>query len=402
MRLMPATLAGLILMADTTLAGDWTSPHPWRRAAAVEGRSFEYNDEAFLQLFSYRHIAAHPGPHEQGLRGTVGSVTAKRALADISFRKRFPFDEGGQTFHLAMQRGEDFDGYYDRQLVGLSQQLGEHWELAIHGDVEGDKAETDVYFQSRWQPDARSLLELTVISADTYFDDKTAREGNYPERPWTFHGRLRLGHPSTVQGELAVNHTPRATFVDQELGVEVSARQSRVAAALEVARGDWLTRLEARGEYSHRDFMLDTTGAENFRRWMHEAGLSVTHRTHRWRPRLGIRHFYLDEEGFFGTASEARGQLHRNEPMLYGDLRLRTGPHQQWEPAIYLSQPDMLQRVDSPHWRDRQASGWRGKLTLPWRYTVDREQNAVLTIAPALKLHEFGFGGGNVQLHWPL
>jgi len=42
------------------------------------------------------------------------------------------------------------------------------------------------------------------------------------------------------------------------------------------------------------------------------------------------------------------------------------------------------------------------KLAVPIETRLSASNEAILTLNPTFYLHKFGFGGGNLQLHWPL
>ncbi|WOD26817.1 hypothetical protein RYH70_12390 [Alloalcanivorax xenomutans] len=70
-------------------------------------------------------------------------------------------------------------------------------------------------------------------------------------------------------------------------------------------------------------------------------------------------------------------------------------------PALYVSRAGVEQDAIGD-WSERDDDDWIGKLSVPWQIVLSREQDAVLTIAPSVRLHRAAFGGGNIQLHWPL
>jgi len=395
----------LVLVQDWAwgFSDSWSTPHPWRREALLDGRPFEYDEKSFLQRFSFRQLSEEPAPDAEGVRGTVGSLTSKQAWSEIRFRKRFPFDRSERAFHLALQRGEDFDGYYERQLVGFSQALTPHWQAAIRGDVAGDKAESDVYFQTSWQAGPDRLAEAAVMLPDAYFNDKTPQSIEYEQRPWTFFLRSRVPLSESMTVEASINHSPRAVVNDKrQTGLRAGGRSTRAAGSLTWTTPNWRSRLRVRWEHTQRDYSFADTTTADFRRIYHHLGITLSRRSHDLKPTVGIQHFYLDEEGFFGTATDTQGQLHHNEPLVHASIRLDTGEGQHLRPELLLSRPDFRQTVASDRWRDRATREWRGKINLAWRQVVNRTDGAVLTIAPSVELHDPGFGGGNVQLHWPL
>ncbi len=399
-------MALVLLLPIHAYADTWGKPHPWRQQALLEGRSFEYDKESFLQRFSFRHLSETPVANEDGVRGTVGSLSSKTAYSEIRFRKRFPFDQGGRAFHLAMQRGEDFDGDYDRQLVGFSQALTDRWTLILRGDIAANKAESDVWFQSRWHAGKSGLVELAAIFPDTLFNDKTARSAKFRERPQTFFARARIPLSSALSAEISANHSPRVELDDRDRNLNAADTSTRASVQLTWQNQHWRARFTSRFEDRERDFIWrNTTGDStgDFRRDFHQTGLSLTHKTHRLKPAVGLHYYVLDEEGFFGTASNTRGELRRREPLIHTSLRLTTGDRHHLRPELLISRPDLDQQVnDESRWKDRSVDEVLSKLSLPWRYEVNRDDGAVLTISPSLELHEIGFGGGNVQLHWPL
>ena len=259
------------------------------------------------------------------------------------------------------------------------------------------------YFQTRWQAGPDRLFEAAVILPDAYFNDKTALSITYEQRPWTFFARARMPLSSRVTVETSVNHSPRAVVNEQgSAGLRASGKSTRAAGSITWQTPNWRARLSGRGEHTERDFVFAGGGRNEFRRIFHQTGFSLTRTAHRLKPTLGVQHFYLDEEGFFGRATNTRGQLHRNEPLVHANIRVDTGTRHYVRPELLITRPDYRQNVNSRLWRDRDVDDWLAKINLPWRYEVNRQDGAILTIAPSLELHEPGFGGGNVQLHWPL
>lgn len=405
---MGQVIAVLLLLLLPTAAGalgNWEEPHPWRRQALLEGRRFDYDSEGFLQYFSFRHLSSHPASHEDGVAGTVGSVTSDRALVDFRFRKRFVFDGERQSFLFQADRSEDFDGYYDRQLVGFSHRPTRHWRLAIRGDVRGDKAESDIWFQGEWLPGNGNRLWLALILPDLWFNEKTDSGLEYREQPRTFFGQWQTGGDQGTRLEINLNHSPAVTIVDTNTGLEATGDQTRAMVALGYHETDWHGRLEVRGESTsrHYDFgTLPAPPADEFDREMHSATLSLTLDSLAWQPQFGLHHLRMREQGWFGTASGSTGEIVREEPLAWAQVTLPGGPRHHWEPALYISRPRIHQQVQSPQWHDRDTKAWRAKIAFPWRYVTDADAGGVITITPSLQLHQFGFGGGNVQLHWPL
>ena len=130
--------------------------------------------------------------------------------------------------------------------------------------------------------------------------------------------------------------------------------------------------------------------------------LAMRYLPHRWQPQMGARYFWLDEDGWFGRELNGSGEVRRQEPMLFGGISLSLSDTQRLAPTVYLSRPRVEQTVNSQQWRDRDDNDFVGKLSVPWHITVSKQNGAILSIVPSMRLHRFAFGGGNVQLHWPL
>ena len=384
-------------------AQNWHSPHPWRAQAAVEGRDRDYNNEYFLHAFSYRHLLAHPSPVEDGIRGTGGSLTSDRLYLDFRYKQSFEFDNPDQAFLLDIQRSEDFDGSYDRQLVGFRQSLANRWQLSLQGDVFSDKSLTDIYFGVRRLHGEGSWLQLSWVLPDAYFNDKTGTASEVIDTPQTFFLQWHQQAGADSSLTVSLNHSPDSTLDDRDLGDRVTSQQTRLGLRYRHRQGEWQWQADLNGERTRRSHRLDETPQpQPFRSDMASLTLSAQHWQHRLQPSLGVRYFWLDEQGWFGRDLNSSGQVERHEPMLFGSLTWSLSDTQRLTPSVYLSRPRVEQQVNSGDWRDRDDDAFVGKLSLPWHITVSKKNGAVLSIVPAIRLHRFAFGGGNVQLHWPL
>ena len=127
---------------------------------------------------------------------------------------------------------------------------------------------------------------------------------------------------------------------------------------------------------------------------------SATLASHRLTPTIGLAYVRLDENGFFGRSLDDEGDIRRREPTLFGEFSVQAAPNTVISPGLYLSAPDIQQSFEQED--DLHHSGFLGKLALPIDIQLSASDNAVLTINPTFYLHTAGFGGGNLQLHWPL
>ncbi|MED5240000.1 MAG: hypothetical protein VX379_10525 [Pseudomonadota bacterium] len=396
-------LGYLTTLTITTSAQNWHVPHPWRSEAVVTGRANDYGDEYFLHAFSYRHIQAHPSPVEEGIRGTGGSLTSDRLYLDFRYLQRFQFDNPDQAFVLDIQRGEDFDGSYDRQLVGFQQTLAQRWELSLQGDVFNAKSLSDIYFGVRRHHGNGSWLQVNWVLPNAYFNDKTDTDSEIITRPQTLFLQWHQQTSAEDSMTLSLNHSPESTLNDRAQGDQVSSEQSRLALRLRKTTADWQWQTELKGERTRRTHQLiERPQVEPFRRDMGAVSLSARYRKHPLQPMLGAHYFWLKESGWFGRSLDGTARIERREPLLFGSISWRLTRSQTLSPTVYLSWPTVQQTVTNTRWSDRDENGFIGKLSLPWQILVSREHGAVLSIVPSLRLHRLAFGGGNLQLHWPL
>lgn len=397
-------LGGAVCLSSPAAADLWTEPQPLRREALMEGRDYTYGSESFLHRFSYRHLSERPFSDEDGVRGTAGSVSGDELFVDIHGQKTLHFDDNRHYVFLRMQRFEDFDGRYDRQIVGVGRRFGESWRLALAGDVRSDKAESDIQLEARWRPDDNRMLRMTYIAPEYFYNSKGDGSGEYKRRAHTLFVHYRHHSPAGWRGEVAVNYSPEARFQDDRQGVLASGDQLRLMVRGSVPVGQFRVGARLELERTDRDFewqQVPAAGADDFRRRMHGATLYLAMPGQRWSPEVGVRHFRLREDGWFGTELATVGQVRRNEPMAYASVTLDTGERHQWQPTVYVSNVEARRRFDQRPRDNRDREQWLGKLSLPWRYTVDQQSGAQLTVNLSMHLHEFAFGGGNVQLHWP-
>jgi hypothetical protein len=393
-----------LLIAGNSHADSNHLPQPWRAEAVVEGRDETYNEERFLHRYSFRHSQSRPAVTGLGFRGTGGSVGSSRLYFDTRLRQDFSFNGDRQAFMLDMQRSLDFDGAYDRQLMGFRHQLTNRLQVWLQGDVFADKSEIDIYASARYATGNGGWLHGSWIRPDYWFNDKTDTDDRLKTRPHSYflqwHQPWQDQHQSTTA---SLTVTPEAAIDSARESLTVESQSIRGALTQQLTRGDWRYLLEYTGEYSTRDYRLDdATDTTDFRRQYHQWSAEVSHQGHQYRPTVGVRYVYLNEQGYFGRALDTRGDVRRREPMVFASIGLSLSPRSTLRPAIYLGAPEVSQSFSNDEVSDLDSNSFRGKLALPLAITLSRQEPVILTIAPTFRLHEAAFGGGSLQLHWPL
>ncbi|MEX0618941.1 MAG: hypothetical protein WDZ76_00995 [Pseudohongiellaceae bacterium] len=382
----------------------WSTPHPLRLEAITTGRDYQFNRESFMHRFGYRHLSSFPAAGEDGLAGTGGSVTGDELYVDISLQKTLLFDDERFGIIGRMQRREDFDGSFDRQLIGITGRIND-WDFSFLADPAGNKERVALQYEANWRPDESRFLRLALIQPDSLYNDKAPNDNRYDQNPITAFLHYRQPLAGNGRVETAINYSPQAVYENNARGFSIDAEQLRVMAAMELpVTRQWSSEVRIELERSQRDFAPigpGTVPGDNFDRRMEHVIWSLQSSDHPWLPQLGVRYLNLDESGWLGTGLAADGINTRREVGFFAGVTFRTGDNHWWEPMVHGARVDYTSEFpDNPeYYRDRDE--FMAKLNLPWRVVVNREAGAVLTLNPTFRLHRPGFGGGNIQLHWP-
>lgn len=378
-------------------------PQPWRADAVVQGRDDLYDAERFLHELTFSHRSRAPSPVENGIRGTGGSVSSDELYYDFRFRQDFGFREGRNGFLLDIQRSEDLDGAFDRQLVGFRHSIGERSEVWLQGDVFSDKARSDIYFSARHDLSGESWIHASWIIPDAYFNDKTSTPDEFTREPQSLFLQWHRQAESHQHTTVSVNWSPESEFISRQESLTVASDSFRGAISHQQAAGRWILNVDVEGERSRRQYQLqgpEENRNPDFSRDYLKATASALLHEHRLKPLLGIAYVHLDEQGYFGRALNDTGTIRRREPVVFGEITLQASAATTISPGIYLSTPDIRQSFDGAGEDDH--DGFTGKLALPVQFQLSRREQATLTLNPTFYLHKAAFGGGNLQLHWPM
>lgn len=398
----------------------WTDVHPMRTEAFTEGRTVTHNDERFLHNFSYRNLSQHPRPGEDGLWGTGGSITGDQLYLEINGQYTHALDNGRYAVVFRSQRGEDFDGRFDRTMVGVSRRFGEHWSGLFIADITADKGLVDFQLEATWRPHDGQFLRLAAVQTDRLYNNKGDNNrgssiGNkFAQTPTTWFVNYRHPLIGTGHFETAINYTPTTVYHDRRAGYTVEADQLRLMSELKVPLiSQWYGSARIELEHSARDFLqlpsryvVEEIGTQvpgdDFNRNSHHVTLTVSAPEKTGSPLAGLRYFKLDEHGWFGTGLATGGSNVRREVGGYAGITIHTGDNHWLTPTLFVQNVKLDRHFLQLPESDRQSSRFVGKISLPWRWIVNRDNGAVLSLNPTFKIHRLAYGGGNVQLHWPL
>lgn len=395
-------LLALLPAVAQALATSYHIPQPWRASAVVEGRNLVYNKERFLHAFSFRHAQFEPSPVMNGVRGTGGSISSRRLFYDFRYRQDFAFNEGHQAFLLDIQRSEDFDGTFDRQLVGFRHNLTDQTEIWLQGDVFADKSQSDIYLSARYNLAGGGWLHGSWITPNAYFNDKTLTSDRFEEQPHSVFLQWHAPGRDDTTTIVSATYSLPSTFISRSSNLRVEDESLKAAITHRRPYGPWRLTLNLTAELTQRSYQLfERRLAPEFDRDYLSASLEGTYTRSELEPTLGVRALHLEERGYFGRNLNVLGDNERTEPLLYGSIALTLSPRTLLRPAVYLGYTDSRQDLGLPPASD-DNSGFIGKLSLPFEFIIGNQGEARLTLAPTMLLHEARFGGGNLQLHWPL
>jgi len=382
-------------------AADFHIAQPWRQEAVVEGRAEIYKSERFLNELSFRHQHP-PGPTQQGIRGTAGSTRSNRLFMDFRFYRDFAFDNEQQGFLLDIQRSEDLDGAFDRQLVGLRYTLN-NTDLRIHGDVFHDKSLSDIYLTARHNLSEEEWLEATWILPDAYFNSKSETGDELLTKPQSLFFQWHRGRREEsrdVGSTMSLTVSPESELVSRSAGLSVKSRSVKAALTQSFILRRALVTLNGQGEYVRRAYQLEEGDSPEFSRDHIQLLAEVAPPGLRLSPRLGVSGLYLDETGYFGRAINSTGAVRRREANVFGSVSFQLTPRTSLSPELYLGAASIRQELQGEPAANH--SGFIGKAAFPVNILVSSADNAILTINPTFYLHKSNFGGGNLQLHWPM
>lgn len=399
------TALTLLLSTGASAESPWRDPHPQRLDGFVEGREFLYNGASFINRFSYRQLSDAPAPGEDGLSGTGGSITGDELYLESNLQKTLYFDDDRYGIIARMQRREDFDGRFDRQLLGVVRRFGDDWQAVFSADVSGDKGDIDFQYEATWHPDENRKLRLALVQVDRLYNNKGNSNNKYQRTPVTLFAHYQQQLGSRLALDLAVNYSPHAQYEDHNNDLYIRGDQLRVAGSVQLdVSNDWQAGVSFKMENTGREFRAltsgDSTRQDTFDRQMHSVTLSVRSDTAS-EMHGGVHYLALDEQGWFGSNLMASGLHRREEVLLFAGMTLARGASSWWEPTLTIGAIDADRELEQRPVDNRRYDEWLARLTLPWRYVVHQQSGAILTLNPTLNLDALKFGGGNIQLHWP-
>lgn len=377
-------------------------PLPFRQDRVLEGRDLLYNDETFLHRASF----AMPDPLNNApvtpdlMAGTGGSSRSDELFLDIGIKATKAFTEQ-VDFQYRFRRAEDFDGRYDRNLIGFGLHPDRRWSLRFMADVTGDKSRTDLQPEISWEhPDGHSLSAALVLP-DAMFNGKQ-KVNAYREEPvtWFLAGQWQLSSRDRLRGYLDIS--PETVLAARDRNRLFRNQSARAGMAWDWTNGEgihwrWLVEGQA---MEREETPLNGGPTDRMSRyfWRSRAELRLPYNADsRWR--VGVQALALRETGaFIGNNQQLSEQ---QQALVLLGLSQPVSPEWRFRPTLYISATEgESERVSSPSPSDRDAV--KDKLALPFHWRPQGSDGPSLTLNPTLHLAQGAFGGGNLQVRIPL
>lgn len=379
-------------------------PQPYRQSQIIEGRRFDYNAESFIHRASFAPpsaIAASVIPQD-GIVGTAGSSRSDELFVDMAIQKTHEFDQGVH-FQYRFRRSEDFDGTYDRNLVGIGYQLNERVTARLMGDVIRDKSRIDLQPELTWQPSQGLTLHGALVFSDQMLNSKQD-EDRFDSAPITSYLGLQWQLNARHQLRAYGNLTPRTDFEQGATERRFRDRNGRAGLAW-----DWHP-----NRHEHWQWLIEGETTDRESRLLSESNRQEMTRRY-WRSRvqyrqqghdverlrLGGQFLFLREAGdFVGNQQE---HTDRREVMLFAGTGWRLSSAWRFEPTVFVAhvEGNSFEREEPEEVSDN-LNGTYAKVALPFNWQPGGPEGAQISINPTWRLHRAAFGGGNLSLSIPL
>lgn len=380
-------------------------PQPFRLDQVREGREFDYNAESFIHRASFapnRPIAPDAVSRDR-IVGTGGSTRSDELFLDMAVQTTYEFTDKA-FFQYRFRRTEDFDGRYDRSLIGLGTRPLDTVEARLMADVNGDKSAVDVQPEITWRASPSLTVNAALVFTDMLFNDKQNRDEYIDSARTAFiaaHWQINDAHHLRSYA----NVTPRTTVdIHEEETERFRDQNARGGLAWDwhLAPGQhWRWLAEAEG--TDRDSRLDGEERQNMTRRFWRSRMEYRRvGLERWDLRLGGQFLFLRERGaFIGDAVELTD---RQEVMAFIGTGRQLSSTWRVDPTVYAVnvEGDSLGRDGENEIEEDDLNGNFAKVTLPFTWLPDGADGARVTLNPTFRLHTAAFGGGNLNISIPL
>ena len=394
-----------LLAANAQAALGWHGPEPFR-LERLEGRSFDYNNESFLQRLSFTEQplqGVRPLWQQNGWYGSGGSSRGKEFYVHSLLQQRLTFD-APVFLGVRHKRSEDLDGAYDRTLFGAGYQSEQHWDLGLWGEVNSAKEDMDLQLEANRYFADGSWVSGALVFTDVFYNNKTYSDNRYQRSPLTLYAAgSKLFSSQQLSGFINLNLQTR--FANQELQQLFSDEQYSAGISWQLLLGQNARfTVEGQGLYGRRS-AEDLQQQSPDLAWQLHRRFQQLNAEWQWLslkqlPAVGVQANRLDEKDS-RFANTDRAAEYRREAFAYVRLERSLTAGGVWRPTLYAGYAhvgsEFRQHSDEP----LKDHGWLAKLSPNFIWSLSAQTGAYVLINPTVKLHNLQFGGGNIQVYIP-
>lgn len=402
---MHAAKSGLILLLLLSLLNGALFGQSWNRAVfrndEIEPRDFDFNEEYFLNIQSYR---IHPGwdslwnGYDKGFRLTVGSLRSDEFYIHQEVKLHF---EGTEWlwFHYDLLQDEDYDTRYLRHRAALVFPVHEEWTVYGIGEGTATKEDNDIGAGAIYRPRPGDEWEVQITAVD-FAEDKGKENRHYSMDAYGLLFKNDVALSDSVSVGASVQLQLPMTLVDPGDTLEFHFRKKLYDGHLKwrLAEDAGLTFYAGAEETKkNAQYFLPVDPDQRLGRNSWLAGMEYL-----WPCDLfhadgmaGVKYFHFRERSFFPELIGPDEKHQRDEFMLYGGLAWEVSEKVIFRPTVYLeyvSQNELY--PEKPDWNDR-FNGFAGKASGAFEIRI--KDTIRLTINPNFDLDDLDWGGGNVQ-----
>ena len=381
-------------------------PQPFRQTQVLDGREFDYNAESFIHRASFMPqlpVTASPIPQER-LIGTGGSSRSDELFLDMAIQTTHQFSER-LDFQYRFRRSEDYDGRFDRNLIGLGFSPHSNWNLRMMANVDGDKSQTDLQPELSYRHPNGHQAVAALVFTDMLFNSKQSQD-EYQTSPITayFGGlwevsdqhRLRAYANVTPETELEIMEGDVFRNESARVGIGWDWRMPHGGHWQWIAEAEGTDREQHKAEEGNTDTMTRRFWRSRAEYRAPLAG-QLTYRT-------GGQALFLRERGaFIGDNVELTD---RKEWLAFAGISHSMSPEWTFNPTVFVTvvEGESIDRdPEDPEEHDTDdLNGVYGKINLPFEWQPQGNNGARITLNPTFRLHTAAFGGGNLQVSIPL
>ncbi len=409
-----AFLFFFLILSGGILSDGLLQAQSWNRAVfrgdEIEPRDYDFNEEYFLNLMSYRLAPDWEDLWNESDKSyllTVGSVRSDEFYIRQELKLHLDVTDG-LRFHYDLLQDEDFDTRFLRHRAGLVYAFNETWSGYAFGEGTSLKEDNDVGAGVVFRAGVHDWCELQLTAVD--FNEAKGKENRRFRRD-AYGALLRneISLSEKIYIGAGVELQMPMKLIDPGEDVEFRFRKGIYEGWLGWRIGDESRLrffLSAGDTGKESDYITPPPSDQRLHRNTFRAGAEC-----QWRSRLplavgvgredlagwraGCEFFHFRERSLFPD-SALLGEIHeRDEFTMYGGVSFEMWEKVFLKPALYVDYVSQIERYPKQPVKNDRSSGIQAKLSGMAEIRFSRKVR--LVINPNIDLDQMNWGGGNVQ-----